>query len=214
MALNASRVYLERFARDASSAVSPGSLVLDAGAGFAPYRHLFAGHRYETADFARLDKPYAPDLTYVTDLASIPVEDDRYDLVFLSQVLEHLPEPARVLGELHRVLRPGGQIWISCPMYYEEHEQPYDFFRYTQFALRKLVTDAGFREPTIDWLEGYLMTVSYQLAIARRALPRYLRPVGLGLWLMSELLARADLRRKITTVGHPKNYTVVAVAGP
>ena len=50
------------------------------------------------------------------DLADIPVEDARFDHVLLTQVLEHLPEPATVLGELHRVLRPGGTLWLTAPL--------------------------------------------------------------------------------------------------
>ena len=41
-------------------------------------------------------------------LESIPVEAQRYQLVLLTQVLEHVPEPLAVLKELHRVLVPGG----------------------------------------------------------------------------------------------------------
>ncbi len=124
--------------------------VLDAGAGHGPYRSHFASARYEAADFERVPgKTYAGN-HYICDLAAIPVEADRYDLVLLSQVLEHLPEPSRVLAELHRVLKPGGRIWASTPLFYEEHDTPYDFFRYTQFGLRHLFEQAGFRELQIE----------------------------------------------------------------
>ena len=88
-------------------------------------------------------KKYAqPD--YVCDLASIPVEDGRFHHVLLTQVLEHIPDPATVLAELHRVLKPGGTLWLTAPLFYAEHEKPYDFFRYTQFGLRHLLEGAGF----------------------------------------------------------------------
>src|SRR5829696_6166756 len=94
---NSSRAYLHRFLTRAGETVRPGQLVLDAGAGRAPYRDLFAHARYETADFLAVKgKRYAePD--YVCDLARMPVEDGRLDHVLLTQVLEHLPEPAQVL---------------------------------------------------------------------------------------------------------------------
>ena len=72
---------------------------------------------------------------YVCDLAAIPVDDARFDHVRLTQVLEHLPEPATVLAELRRVLKPGGTLWLTAPLFYAEHERPYDFFRYTPFGL-------------------------------------------------------------------------------
>src|SRR5215210_9514252 len=133
---NSSRAYLPRFLARAAESVEPGQLVLDAGAGRAQYRGLFAHARYETADFLAVKgKKYAqPD--YVCDLAAIPVEDARFDHVLLTQVLEHIPEPRLVLAELHRVLKPGGTLWLTAPLFYAEHERPYDFYRYTQFGLR------------------------------------------------------------------------------
>jgi ubiquinone/menaquinone biosynthesis C-methylase UbiE len=206
--INSSRIYLDRFVAAAAKSVAPGSLVLDAGAGEGPYRKHFAAHRYESTDFEKLPKPYQT-TTYVCDLADVPVEDDRFDLVVLTQVLEHLPEPLAALKEMHRVLKPGHKIWASTPLFYEEHEQPYDFFRYTQFALQRLFTDAGFSDVMIRWLEGYWGTVSYELQVAGRAVGLPFRPL---LNTAGAAWALADLRRKRTDIGHPKNYTIVATA--
>ena len=200
-------------------------LVLDAGAGKAPYKSLFAHASYEAADFAQLPTRYAA-LDYVCDLADIPVEDGRFDRILFNQVLEHIPDPPRVLAELHRVLKPGGRIFCSAPLYYEEHQRPYDYYRYTQYALRMLFEDAGFEVVRLDWLEGYFGTVSYQFHQMYRHLPRsanHLRPGWRGMRLQLLLWAtrrfaqlgraafsRADLRWKHTTSGHPKNYVVIA----
>lgn len=209
--MNSSRVYLDRFALAAGAATPDGGLVLDAGAGDGPYRHHFARARYEAADFEAVPgKEYTGNM-YVCDLAAIPVEDHRYDVILFSQVLEHIPEPLAVLIELHRVLKPGGRIFASAPLFYEEHEQPYDYFRYTQFALARMFEEAGFKDMQIDWLEGYLGTVSYQLDVFTRALEktRWRRTAPLARRL-SVAAAHADLRKKITNLGHPKNYTVIA----
>ena len=223
---NTSRTYLHRFLVRAGEAVAPGQLVLDAGAGRAQYRDLFAHAQYETADFLAVKgKKYtAPD--YVCDLAAIPVEDRRFDHVLLTQVLEHLPEPATVLAELHRVLKPGGTLWLTAPLFYAEHERPYDFFRYTQFGLRHLLQGAGFTVEEIEWLEGYLGTLSYQARLMSKALPSAPTDYGggiRGLALASAAkvsrragrhladgLATLDLRYKIVGRGLPKNYQVVA----
>jgi SAM-dependent methyltransferase len=212
--VNSSRVYLDRFVTAAAGAAPDGGLVLDAGAGNGLYRSHFDRVGYEAADFEAVPgKDYA-DNHYVCDLAAIPVGDDRYDLVLFSQVLEHLPEPLEVLGELRRVLKPGGQIFASAPLFYEEHEQPYDYYRYTQFGLRRLFDAAGFQDVRIEWLEGYLGTVSYQLDVFARALEgtnRWRRGAPVARRL-SAAAARADVKKKITNLGHPKNYTIVATA--
>jgi ubiquinone/menaquinone biosynthesis C-methylase UbiE len=227
--VNASRVRLEhqvsRFARNTDA----GMRVLDAGAGKSPYRRHFGHTDYEAADFAQLDTAYAP-LDYVCDLADIPVEDARFDRVLFNQVLEHLPEPEQVLAELHRVLKPGGRIFCSVPLFYAEHNQPYDFYRYTQFALRRLFEGAGFEIQRLEWLEGYFGTISYQLQQMHRHLPADLAsiralgmrrrraivvaPTILGTRWVAGRLARfygaADVRWKYTAGGMPKNYVVVA----
>lgn len=93
---NSSRVWLSRENASFAASVPPGSLVLDAGAGDQPYRNLLSHCNYEAADFEKVDKPYGKS-TYVCDLSAIPVEDGRYDAVLFNQVMEHVPEPARVL---------------------------------------------------------------------------------------------------------------------
>ncbi|HYJ87051.1 MAG TPA: class I SAM-dependent methyltransferase, partial [Pyrinomonadaceae bacterium] len=46
------------------------------------------------------------------DAANIPLEDHSVDLVFMSQVFHHLPNPERALDEINRVLTPGGYLAI------------------------------------------------------------------------------------------------------
>lgn len=223
---NSSRTYLHHFVSRAGEAVEPGQLVLDAGAGDAPYRKLFAHAHYETADFVAVKgKKYAePD--YVCDLAQIPVEDARFDHVVLTQVLEHIPEPATVLAELNRVLKPGGTLWLTAPLFYAEHERPYDFYRYTRYGLRHLLEAAGFAVREIEWMEGYLGTLSYQAKLLSRSLPASPADYGGGVrgfalacgaklskraaGRAANGLANLDLRHKFTGEGLPKNYQVVA----
>jgi SAM-dependent methyltransferase len=112
--VNSSRLHLEGFLRRAAASVPAGSRVLDAGAGDCVYAPLFQGLQYESADFGKVDKPYGP-LTYECDLAAIPFEDARFDMVVLTQVLEHIPDPGRVLTELSRVLKPGGGSGSRSP---------------------------------------------------------------------------------------------------
>jgi SAM-dependent methyltransferase len=210
-AVNSSRVHLDAINRRFAAAVPNSALVLDAASGSQPYRDLFAHARYESADFEQVDKYYRPS-TYVCDLRSIPVEDERFDAILFNQGLEHMSEPVDVLRELARVLRRGGKILITAPLFYEEHEQPYDFFRYTQFAYRYLLPKVGLEIEELTWMEGYLGTVAYQLETAARYLPRgvILSPVKLLFAVLSIVFYRLDIRRKHTTNGFPKNYAVIA----
>ncbi len=222
---NSSRYRLLQENEAFAALVPEGSLVLDAGAGDAPYRHLFQHARYESADFEKVDKPYAPS-TYVCDLKSIPVEDCRFDFILFNQVLEHVPEPALVLSELNRVLNVGGKLLYTGPLFYEEHEQPYDFYRYTQYGLRHLFGTTGFVIDRLSWLEGYFGTVGYQLHSMAQYIPwspRHLRNGLAGYGLMpimillklgfaaaSILFHQLEIRVKYEARGYPKNYVVLA----
>jgi len=226
--INASRRHLKMAVQRFARGTKPGMVVLDAGAGKSPYRKFFGHATYEAADFAALSTQYAP-LDYVCDISDIPVEDERFDRVLFNQVLEHLPEPRAALAELHRVLKPDGRLFCSVPLFYEEHQQPYDFYRYTQFSLRKVFEEAGFEVVRIDWLEGYLGTVSYQFHQMYRWLPpdvRTIRSMGVGwriVYVAPMILAtryaagrlrapfaRVDVTSKYTARGMPKNYVLVA----
>jgi SAM-dependent methyltransferase len=209
--VNSSRHHLERVNREFAARVPDGARVLDAAAGAQPYRHLFAHAEYESADFELVEKAYGS-TTYVCDLTAIPVEDGRFDYIVFNQGLEHMPDPMRVLRELNRVLKPGGQMLCTAPLFYEEHEQPYDFFRYTQFAYRHMLPASGFEIERVEWLEGYVGTVAYQLESASRYLPRGIGwAVVRGLFAgLSLIFHRLDLRHRHTAAGFPKNYVVIA----
>jgi len=205
---NSSRFRLEKEMRIFANRVQKGALVLDAGSGEAPYKNLFLHARYESADFCKVDKRYEPS-TYICDLADIPVENCRYDFVIFNQVMEHLPEPSKVLLELHRVLKEGGCMFASAPFFFEEHEQPYDFFRYTQFAWRKILTEAGFEIEKLDWLEGYYGTLGYQFSMMSR-LPKWkFLPFRIFARLFSLLFHWLETKQKLK-IGLPKNYFVIA----
>lgn len=54
----------------------------------------------------------------VMDITDIPAADGSYDVVIVSHVLEHIPDDARAMRELHRVLAPGGQALLQHPVDY------------------------------------------------------------------------------------------------
>ncbi len=219
--INSSRVYLEEFVRAAAASVSDCDLVLDAGAGNCQYEPLFAAKRYHATDLGQTVKSYGK-LSYYCNLASVPVRDNTYRMIICTQTLEHVTDPLRVLRELYRTLAPGGALWLSAPLFYEEHEVPYDFFRYTRFGLSHLLQQCGFRVVSLEPLEGYFGTLSYQLDLACQSLPLrhndslgkwavwplllFLRPL---FYVLSLLFGRLDVSWKVNA-GLCKNYTVVA----
>lgn len=104
--------------------IGSGKTVLDLGGRDGSLtRHFLSGNQVTLADidcaalaFAR--ENYAVETVEVNLNERLPFESDRYDVVVMAEVLEHLPYPKFTLGEVRRVLRPGGSFIGSIPLAY------------------------------------------------------------------------------------------------
>lgn len=132
------------FVMAVASEVEPGTVVLDVGAGDAPYRELFAHTTYLTNDWEGSVHTGACQADVVGLASALPVESSSIGLVLCTQVLEHLPEPSQVLRECLRLLIPNGQIALTVPFVWQLHELPHDYYRYTPAGIEHLLMQAGF----------------------------------------------------------------------
>ena len=87
-------------------------------------------------------------MQFVADAHRIPFADGSVDAVVVQAVLEHVLDPARVVAEIHRVLRPDGLVYAETPFLQQVHEGAYDFTRFTESGHRWLFrefsrTDSG-----------------------------------------------------------------------
>jgi SAM-dependent methyltransferase len=154
------RAPILKFVQSAATTLPAGARVLDAGSGSAPYRELFTAFEYVTADWPNSPHAEAEQADITCSLDAIPVAGTSFDAVLCTQVLEHVPEPRDVLRELHRVLVPGGRLWMTVPFVWELHEEPYDFYRYTHHGVRRIVKDAGFEVLSVSPLSGYFTSIA------------------------------------------------------
>lgn len=130
----------------ARMAADERGVVLDVGCGAAPYRDLFAHATYFGAEVPFASKyGGAKRADVLFNGKCLPIADASIDAVLCNQVLEHVFEPHAFLSEIRRVLRPGGRLLLTVPFVWDEHEQPYDFARYSSFGLRYLAQKHGFR---------------------------------------------------------------------
>ncbi len=74
----------------------------------------------------------------LADAHQIPFRDGVFDAVWIQAVLEHVLDPATVVSEIHRVLRPGGIVFAGTPFMQPVHEGAYDFTRFTESGHRWL----------------------------------------------------------------------------
>jgi SAM-dependent methyltransferase len=73
----------------------------------------------------------------VADAHRLPFRDDSVPAAVCETVLEHVAEPDRIIGEAHRVLKPGGHFFFIVPFVFPFHGQPNDFQRWSREGLRQ-----------------------------------------------------------------------------
>jgi len=144
------RITLE-FVQEISKNIKFGSKVLDAGAGPCPYKKFFTHCNYEATDF--IDKHNI--LDFVCSLDNIPKEDNTYDAILCTDVLEHVEYPQKVINEFYRVLKKGGKLYMTIPHEWKIHQAPYNFYYFTKYGIKSLVQNARFKEFNITPKGGF-----------------------------------------------------------
>jgi SAM-dependent methyltransferase len=163
---------IERAVTAFAKSLPGGASILDAGAGEGQYRDRFTRQRYTGVDLGIGDNAwnYAK-LDAVADLLALPFRNNAFDAAINIVTLEHVKEPARVIEELHRVLKPGGNLLIIVPHEWEEHQTPHDYFRYTRYGMKYLLERAGFENIQIEPVGGYFRLMSRRLLNALQFFP-------------------------------------------
>lgn len=115
--------------------------LLDVGCGEKPYISIF---KRKVTKYVGIDKHgAAADIR--KDFFEVAFPDKSYDTVLCTQVLEHTPEPQKFLNKIYKILRKDGVLMVTVPFTGSLHEEPNDFFRYTQFGLAYLLEKVGFK---------------------------------------------------------------------
>lgn len=123
----------------ANYAPQMGGRILDVGCGKKPYKHLFKCDEYVGMDVDQTGHSHKnEEIDVYYDGAVFPFPNDSFDNIVCSQVLEHVFKPQSFLTEINRVLKPGGHLLLTIPFMCGEHEQPFDYARYTRFGLSQL----------------------------------------------------------------------------
>jgi SAM-dependent methyltransferase len=81
---------------------------------------------------------------YFPLLAQIP--DESYSTIVATGLLEHIKEQQKLLEECHRILTPGGRLYLSASAVFSIHRGPEDFFHVTHFGMRELLKSREWAE--------------------------------------------------------------------
>jgi len=176
--------------------LAQGSL-LDFGCGSKPYKKYFTnvdkyvGLEYDNGD---LSKSHSADIVYSGNV--LPFNNEHFDSVLATEVIEHIFNLDAMLDEIYRVIKPGGYFFITIPFIFGEHEVPNDYGRYTRYGIRKILEDHNFEVIEIQCGPNAVLT-SLQVfieALSRNNFPskfaKYLRfSVLIPLAIVSNIFA-------------------------
>ncbi len=153
-------------------------------------------------------------LDIVTDLNEpLPLKDNDFDTIILSDVLEHIRNPDALWLEMNRVLKTKGIIIMNVPFFYWIHAHPHDYFRYTKSALESMAEISHFKIIDIQPVGGAPEVVTD--IFAKNVM--HIRYVGVLLSILSQRITwwfiRTRLGKKISNVtseNFPFGYYLVA----
>ena len=134
--------------------------MMDFGCGSKPYKTLFNVEEYIGVDYQNEGHPHdneQVDIFY--DGKTIPLPEEYFDSVLSSEVFEHVFNLDEILKEIHRVMKEGGKLLITCPFVWNEHEVPNDFARYSKFALQDILQKNGFEIIEFHKSGNFLLTI-------------------------------------------------------
>lgn len=189
--------------------------LLDLGCGKVPFYEVYEPYVEDTVcvDWGNSShgNQHADILCDLND--ELPLPADAFDSVILSSVLEHIPSPEALVGEIARVLRPGGHLLLTVPFLYWIHEAPHDYLRFTEFALRHYCETHGLEVVEFAILGGapeVLFDISSKV-VAR--IPLIGSPTAASLqwiatWMVRQWPLAAVSRR--TSASFPAGYMLVA----
>lgn len=118
--------------------------IIDIGCGNKPYESFFSCEKYVGLE---IDTPHSREHSkadFFYDGERFPFESSEFDCAVANQVFEHVFNPDQFLDEINRVLKTDGKLLLTVPFAWDEHEQPYDYARYSSFGISHLLEQHGF----------------------------------------------------------------------
>jgi len=137
--------------------------------------NFFSHSEYHAIDFWKdqfLESGSIPKEKPGSERYLLEYPDNFFDCCVTTKViLEHVTEPYAIAREIYRVLKPGGRAFLIAPHIRRQHQAPYDYFRFTEYALNDMFVNSGFRSIDIDYAGGFMAVVGYYAYFFQRGLP-------------------------------------------
>ena len=105
--------------------------LLDLGCGVKPFQTIY-NEKVKSSVGLEVESTLhnQSNVDFCYDGVKLPFNDNEFDVVLSSEVMEHVPDPEKFLSEIYRVLRDGGVAIITVPFLVPLHEQPFDYYHW------------------------------------------------------------------------------------
>lgn len=124
------------------AAKSKNKVVLELGSGFKTgndYTYSSKAIFANAKEFIQSD--INPDFGHKIIDATTMTTKNKYDVVLCMSVLEHVYEYQKAVDNIHRSLKKGGKLIVGMPFCFPLHDEPADYWRFTEHALRGILKD-------------------------------------------------------------------------
>jgi SAM-dependent methyltransferase len=121
---------------------------LDVGCGLKPYESLYKSEEYIGLEYDSPENRQLKKADYFYDGIAFPFDENSFDSVVANEVFEHVFNPNTFLDEVNRILKKDGILFMTMPFVWDEHEQPFDYARYTSFGIKSILEKHGFEVMT------------------------------------------------------------------
>lgn len=188
---------------------------LDLGCGQAPLYCLYKNYAQQITCVDWGNSMHETSfLDFEQDLnLNLEMESNLYDSVILSDVLEHIRKPELLLNEIYRILNKEGVLIMNVPFFYWLHEDPFDYYRYTKYALKSMCEDAGFEILELNPYGGAPEIITDISAKILKNIPFIGKFLAIIIQKITWLFIKTNLGRKIsnkTAQKFPFGYTLIA----
>jgi len=123
--------FVGKSAQKAINDIGKDKIILNLGSGIKRIRD----------DVVNVDFYPFDNVDIVADITHLPFADVSVDAVINEDVLEHVSDPWKVIGEIKRVLKPNGLLYLTVPFIAGFHSSPNDYYRWSKEGLRELTRD-------------------------------------------------------------------------
>jgi SAM-dependent methyltransferase len=166
-----------KWVKENLSSIPAESNILDAGAGELKFKPDCDHLHYVSQDFGQYegagDKGFQTGewdntrIDIVSDITDILVDDESFEALLCTEVLEHIPDAVSALKKFSRILKPGATLLITAPFASLTHFAPYHFCGYNKYWYQYHLPKLGFDIEVLDHNGSWFSFVAQELRRSR-----------------------------------------------